>query len=1226
LRRRRNRRKTATILGAICAVLLLFTATQASVLTETVRFPAPGVVYQDNSCTVTLTGTPSMGNPGEPLLPVYSLEMLLPQGEEVARVIANISEIEEIRIDARLACAGRQARLSRTGPLETTLPDESIYAGAGAFPGERAVHVTTQTYRGYNIAFINIYPVAYVPAEDRLLSAGTIEVVIETAPSPRMLTRSMATLRRGVDKDAAAMSRMVNDDGAAASYTAAAPFPIFSGFVEPDDTYPYVIITTYPLRGLFEPLKAYKDSTGLRTKIVHVGEINAYYSGIDRQEKIRNFIKDAYANWETEYVLLGADNEWIYHRGLYAATSGESDLDIASDLYYGALDGNWNDDGDAYWGEPGEEDLIPEVAVGRLAVGDTSEVVNFVNKILKYERAPVSAQIQSAVMLGEIIAGATYGADYMNETRDGSSSHGYTTSGLNGGFAADTLYDRDYFPAEWDKGDLLLLLNGGRHLVNHIGHCNLYDALKLSADDVDTSFTNGGDTTTYFILYTQGCYAGSFDNRDIDGTTLFDDCIGERFTYNENGAVAFIGNTRFGYYSAGSTRGASQYFDRQFFDAVFSEGITTIGRAHDDSRVDNIAYIEFEAMRWVYYNLVLLGDPSMDIWTEPPESLVVSHPDTVYAYENEITIDVNGGGSPVEGARVSLFTDDTFSLGFTGGSGTCALDPLAETPGALYVSVTAHNFHSYLDTITVITATEPLVTFESRTIDDDTTGVSSGNSNAEVDAGETIESEVTLRNAGQDTAYYVTALISTASPYVSLIDSTGVYGDIPPGGVMTPSWSFAYSISPACPDSETVSFDMSIDCGDTIVVRKFEVVVQAPVLYIAGISLSDSLYGDGNGCLEAGETFEMVLDFKNLGSGDGTGVQIEISEDDAYVVLDVDSAYIDTVAVDSTEATAPAYRITLTQDCPEFHEIDLGITISFASGRQVAGSTTVHLGGWLVDDFEGGDRGWTHDNLWPTYADDWHLEDYRNHSPGGTYSWKFGGAGAANYSNYAYGALVTPELCLSGDATLIFWYYLEAEMVSPTYAWDGGIVEISTDGGDTWTQIAPVGGYPHKIYGDSHCPLPADTPCFGTNGGWSEAEFDLSSYEGRARIRFVFASGPIAADEGWYIDNINIVDELASVDIDPDGAVPDKFELHAPLPNPVVYRALIAFDVPSASRVKVEVYNVEGRAVDIIADSTFEPGRYTFEWKGGASLAPGVYFLNMETPAYQRTRKVIIVR
>lgn len=1225
MRKRRNRRITATSVGVICAVLLFLTPLQASVLSQTVRVPAPDVVYQDNFCTVTITGIPSLGNPGEPILPIYSLQILLPQGEEVARVTADISEIETIFIDAPVACAQSQARLSRTGPVETMLPDEAIYGGNGLFPEQRAVHVTTQTYRGYNIAFINVYPVAYVPADNRLLAATTIEIAVETAPSARLMMRSMETLRRCVDKDAAAMSRMVDDAGAAATYTAGTSFPVFSAFVEPDETYPYVIITIYPFRGLFEPLKAYKDSTGLRTKIVHLGEINYYYSGVDMQEKIRNFIKDAYANWETEYVLLGADEEWIQHRGLYATASGDSDPDIASDLYYGALDGTWNDDGDAYWGEPGEEDLIPEVTVGRLAVGDTAEVLNFINKILKYERSPVSAQIQTAVMVGEILSGGTYGASYMNETRDGSSAHGYTTAGLDGGFAADTLYDRDYFPAEWDKDDLVPLLNNGKHLVNHIGHCGLYDALKMSTDDVDTSFTNDGDTATYFILYTQGCYVGSFDNRDTDGTHLFDDCIAERFTYNENGAVAFIGNTRFGYYSTGSTRGASQYFDRQFLDAVFGEGITSIGRAHDDSRVDNIAYIEFEAMRWVYYTLVLLGDPSMDIWTEAPESLVVSHPDTVYAYDNEITIDVSGGAGPVEGARVSLFTDDTFSMGFTGSGGTCGLDPLAETPGDLYVSVTAHDFYSYLDTITVVTATEPLVTFEAYTIDDDTTGVSSGNSDGEVDAGETIESKVTLRNAGQDTAYYVTATISTASPYVSLIDSTGVYGDIPPGGVITPSWSFAYSVLPACPDSETVSFDMSIDYGDTTVVRKFDTLVHAPVLCIAGISLSDTLYGDANGCLEAGETFEVVLDFKNIGSADGVGVEIEVSENDPHVVLDLDSAYIDTVEVDSTCAAAPAYVITLDQGCPEFHEIHLDITISFESGRQVAGSTTIYIGGWLVDDFEDGDKGWTHDSLWPTYADEWHVEDYRNHSPGGAYSWKFGGAGAANYSDYSYGALVTPELCLSGDATLVFWQYLETEMVSQTYAWDGGIVEISTDGGDNWSQIVPVGGYPHKIYGDSHCPLPAGTPCFGTNGGWEEVEFDLSGYGGSARIRFVFGSGPIAGDEGWYIDDINIIDELASVDIDRERAAPDRFELHPPAPNPVISRALVAFDIPSKSRVKVEVFNIEGRIVDTIADSTFEPGRYSFEWNGGTRLAPGVYFVSMEAPTFHRTHKLILV-
>ncbi len=1226
MRPRRNRRIEAAKIGVICAFLLIFAPAQASVLTQSVTFPAPEVVYQGGFCTVTITGIPSLGNPGEPLLPVYALEILLPQGEEVTSVTADILEIEEMRIEAPVVCAQRQVRMSRAASAQATVPDETIYGGDCPFPETRAVHVTTQTYRGYNIAFLRVYPVAYHPGRGSLLSATRMEVVIETASSRRLLMRSMGTLRSAAAKDAAIASRMVDHDDAAASYAAGAAFPVLSGFVNPEETYPYVIVTDYLVRPLIKPLKDYKDSTGLKAKIVILGEILYHYSGVDRPEQIRNFIKDAYANWETEYVLIAADDESIPHRGLFAKASGDSDLDIASDLYYAALDGNWNDDGDAYWGEPGEEDLIPEVSVGRISVRDSAEVVNFVNKIMKYERSPVVGQIKTALMAGEIIGAGTYGADYMNEIRDGASAHGFTTAGLDDGFAADTLYDRDYYPGEWDECDLVPLLNSGRHIVDHIGHCNLYSALKIDTAGVDTLFTNDGDSATYFILYTQGCYAASFDNRNPEGIQLFRDCIAEQFTNAENGPVAFIGNTRFGYYATGSTRGASQYFNRQFFDAVFGEGITSIGRAHDDSRVDNIAYIEFDAMRWVYYTLVLLGDPSMDIWTDEPGSLMVGRPDSVYAYENEMTIDVSDGVGPVSGARVSLLSANTISLGFTDGGGTCALDPMVESPGDLYISVTAHNFYSYMDTIKVVTAAGPLITLEDYTIDDDATGVSSGNSNAEVDAGETIESKVRLRNAGQDTAYNVTALISTASPFVTLIDSTGAFGDIPPDSAVTPSWSFAFSFLASCPDSQIVTFDLSIDYGDTSVVRHLKMPVHAPVLSIAGISVADTLYGDGNGCLEAGETFELVLGFKNVGSGDGTGVAIEIDESDPYVTLDVDSAYVDTIPVDSTSTLAPAYLITLTPDCPEFHEIDLGIKISFDSGRLLLDSTTLYLGGRLRDDFESGNRGWSHTNLWPTYADDWHLEDYRNHTPGGAYSWKFGGAGAANYSDFSYGALVTPELCVSGDAILTFCHYIETDMASQIYTWDGGIVQISTDGGESWAQIAPSGGYPHKIYGDSFCPLPAKTPCFGTNGAWQQVEFDLSAYEGRARIRFVFASGSVAAEEGWYVDDITIVDKLASVEVEPDGTKPDRFSLHPPAPNPVTSRALVGFDVPKTSRVRITVYDIEGRAADTIANATFEPGRYCLDWNAGTRLAPGVYFVKMDAPTFQQTRKVVIIR
>ena len=100
-----------------------------------------------------------------------------------------------------------------------------------------------------------------------------------------------------------------------------------------------------------------------------MGEINANYQG-DLQNRVRDFIKDAYLWWETEFVLLGGDDEYIPHRGFYAEVLPYvTDDDIPADLYYGALDGDWNDDGDSRWGEPEEADLIPEVSVGRATIG-----------------------------------------------------------------------------------------------------------------------------------------------------------------------------------------------------------------------------------------------------------------------------------------------------------------------------------------------------------------------------------------------------------------------------------------------------------------------------------------------------------------------------------------------------------------------------------------------------------------------------------------------------------------------------------------------------------------------------------------------------------------------------------------------------------------------------------------------------------------------------------------
>jgi hypothetical protein len=772
-----KRHLSASLLLFICALLFAFSALHGATIVREVEFARPVIKRGEAACLVSVRGLPEIGNPGEPLLPALGMQVLLPQGEDVVDVQVSLFGDSEIALDLPLEWGQPQVPLSAEGPRIHAGPDPGIYEGSIPFPRERAVHVTTETYRGYNIAFLRVYPVAYLGGRQVLEYASRLEVTIETAPSSELLRRSSEKLRPEVAGDLGEVERIVGDVSAASTYierrAARETFPMLGAIVSAEETYPYVIITHSSLMDVFEPLRARREAMGLKAKTVHVGQISFNYSGDDMQEKIRNFITDAYLNWETEYVLLAGDENIVPHRGLYAEGGGYTDLDIASDLYYGALDGNWNDDGDAYWGEPDEADLMPEVTVGRASVSDSAEAANFVNKVLKYETAPVVGQIKNALMVGEMLwSDTTWAADSKDEIKDGSSAHGYTTVGFPPSFTVSTLYDRDLNPYEWDKDDLIPLLNGGLHLVNHLGHSSVTYGLRMYNSDVETSFTNDGVSNSYFIIYTQGCYSGSFDNRTSSGGYL-DDCLGEHFSLVENAAVAFIGNTRYGWGAHLSTRGASQYYDRQFFDALFGEGLTAIGKANDDSKVDNIPYINMGALRWVYYELVLLGDPAMDIWTDTPGYLTITTPDEFYVSDNEVEITVTDGANPVEGARVSIFSDTTYSSGYTNGNGIVYLDPVAANPGTLYVAATAHDFHASLDSVPVTDAAHALVVIDDFTVDDDMVGSSSGNSDGKIDAGESIETVITLRNVGADSALGVSGEIDVDAPYVVIVDSTG---------------------------------------------------------------------------------------------------------------------------------------------------------------------------------------------------------------------------------------------------------------------------------------------------------------------------------------------------------------------------------------------------------------------------------------------------------------------
>lgn len=93
------------------------------------------------------------------------------------------------------------------------------------------------------------------------------------------------------------------------------------------------------------------------------------------------------------------------------------------------------------------------------------------------------------------------------------------------------------------------------------------------------------------------------------------------------------------------------------------------------------------------------------------------------------------------------------------------------------------------------------------------------------------------------------------------------------------------------------------------------------------------------------------------------------------------------------------------------------------------------------------------------------------------------------------------------------WYSIEN-------SWDGGHVQVSSDGGP-FELVTPVGGYP-----DSEVDGLDDQPGFtGANGAWETVSIDLSSYVGHSIVvRFRFGTDSSQHDyRGWYLDDVRVL-------------------------------------------------------------------------------------------------------
>ncbi|MFO7677363.1 MAG: C25 family cysteine peptidase [Thermoplasmatota archaeon] len=359
-------------------------------LTQTINIDISSITIAETEqeyITVNLGETKDfLMNPGQPMIPRIINNFELPFGASNIKIQAVASEIHEIQVSKEIISASSPLPLSPySDAIHQSQKDKSIYGKDEIYPHEWVGYHTScglnaDAQRVTHLT-VNFFPVRYSPAGGILTVAETIDLTITyDAPNRNILPKTT--------------------------------------------TYNLVIITPSKFENIVQKLADHKNDFGITTLLKTTEDIYQEYSGNDKPEQIKYFIKDAIEQWNITYVLLfGGLKSIIYGKAKddinqgskgwyvpvryanfqwdgaesYNFTSGEPGY--ISDLYYadiykegGEFD-NWDSNGNGIYAEwsgdiRDELDLVPDVALGRLPCRNSREASVVVNKIINYEKQP----------------------------------------------------------------------------------------------------------------------------------------------------------------------------------------------------------------------------------------------------------------------------------------------------------------------------------------------------------------------------------------------------------------------------------------------------------------------------------------------------------------------------------------------------------------------------------------------------------------------------------------------------------------------------------------------------------------------------------------------------------------------------------------------------------------------------------------------------------------------
>ncbi len=595
----------------------------------------------DGNQAIAMEGFGHLLDPGKPKLPSKIFFIAVPPGARIETVetrgldpvtLEGAYRIEPAPEVRSLSADQDQVELSRKKHAETIL---QAYASDQPYPEVAGRFEQQGAYRKYDLALVRYSPFSYQPASGQLTLFPRLEVTITYSVS-KSADSEVESLQQEFLKEAEE-----NASGLIVNYKEAQTWYPAQAQKDAINSGGFVIVTTNALADAVWPIKNWETCKGRVVHVVTVESIEAAYSGADRAEKIRNFLRANLGTWGILKVMLIGDiadvpMRYTYPRGSDGNGNGthweETDR-VPTDYYYAELSlpdsTSWNSNttgSDAsMYGHQGFDNVqFPsEVDVGRIPWSNPTLVENICMKMVNFEYSTDMSHKLNYLMTG---------AYFWSDTDNAVLKTYIINNALDPGNPPIRIYEQDascwnsaYF-SEYAMSRTITrtvwgsTTDGPFGYVNLAGHGSSSGGLYFKERHptcTPEAYFYGAADCPYLddshpaIVYSNACSTGYPENANNLGKKLL-----------ERGGVAVVASTRTAY-GAGAwnepSDGSGQTLDWLFTDyAARTDGArSSVGWSLQQALRQMYSTYGWNNSWWEMFEWTLYGNPDLWLNTRP---------------------------------------------------------------------------------------------------------------------------------------------------------------------------------------------------------------------------------------------------------------------------------------------------------------------------------------------------------------------------------------------------------------------------------------------------------------------------------------------------------------------------------------------------------------------------------------------------------------------------------